>query len=149
MDKEDFNKITNKLYDKINKLINLANKNLLCYVELNIIKIYIKIKPSEGIEMYRKQFAIDLIDLQKHKTKTGTIYLCGCNKKQMGRAMSFVAKEYSDKELVKTRIPLMVDEDLYNFMKSCIHEHTADLPNLLMILKQKLTITFLIMMLTV
>ena len=52
--------------------------------------------------------------------------------------MSFVAKEYSDKELVKTRIPPMVDEDLYNFMKSCIHEHTAEMPNLIDDFKTKI-----------
>lgn len=45
--------------------------------------------------------------------------------------MSFIAKEYSDKELVATRIPPMVDDDLYKFMDKCISVNTADLPNLL------------------
>jgi hypothetical protein len=45
--------------------------------------------------------------------------------------MSFIAKEYSDKELVATRIPPMVDDDLYQFMNKCISENTADLPDLL------------------
>ena len=52
--------------------------------------------------------------------------------------MSFVASEYSDKELVLTRIPPMVDNDLYQFMKSCTHENTADMPNLLQDFKSKI-----------
>ncbi|MBR20579.1 MAG: hypothetical protein CMA64_10635, partial [Euryarchaeota archaeon] len=45
--------------------------------------------------------------------------------------MSFIAKEYSDKELIEQRIPPMVDDDLYKFMNDCISVNTADLPNLL------------------
>ena len=52
--------------------------------------------------------------------------------------MSFVASEYSNKELVLKRIPPMVDGDLYEFMKECTHEHTADMPNLLDDFKTKI-----------
>jgi hypothetical protein len=52
--------------------------------------------------------------------------------------MGFMASEYSDKELVSTRIPPMVDDDLYKFMNSCTYENTADLPNLIDDFKSKM-----------
>ena len=56
MDKEDFEKITNNLYNKINKSKSNKKSTMLRRVEY-YKNLYDKIRPTEGTALYKKQFA--------------------------------------------------------------------------------------------